>query len=211
MQVVGVVGDVRHSSLAIAPEPEIYRPVAQAFVMAMTLVVRTAGQPAAAAASVRTAVWSVDPNVAIAGMAPMTAAVRENLGRPRMMATLLLVFAAVGVAIVICGVYGVVAYSIRRREREIGIRVALGAERSAIRALVLRQGLRYGLAGLLFGVPAALAAGRLMKGLLFGIEPHDALTLAALPVVITLATLAATLIPARRAVRIEPAAVMRND
>ena len=211
MQVVGVVGDVRHASIAIAPEPEISRPVAQAFVMAMTLVVRTSGEPAAAAAAVRTAVWSVDSNVAIAGMAPMTTAVRENLGRPRMMATLLLVFAAVGVAIVVCGVYGVVAYSLKRREREIGIRVALGAERSAIRALVLRQGLRYGLTGLLFGVPAALGIGRLMEGLLYGIEPHDPATLAALCVVITLATLAATLIPAGRAVRIEPAAVMKGD
>lgn len=211
LQVVGVVGDVRHASIAIAPEPEIYRPVAQAFTMAMTLVVRTAGAPAAAGASVRAAVWSVDPNVAIAGMAPLTTAVRENLGRPRMMAALLLVFAAVGLAIVVCGVYGVVAYSVRRREREIGIRVALGAERSAIRTLVLRQGLRYGLAGLVVGVPAALAIGRLMQGLLYGIEPHDPATLAALSLVITLATLAATLIPAHRAVRVEPAAIMRGE
>jgi putative ABC transport system permease protein len=211
MQVVGVVGDVRHTSIAMAPQPEIYRPVAQAFTMAMTLVVRTGGSPAGAAAAVRSAVWSVDPNVAIAGMAPLTTAVRENLGRPRMMATLLLVFAGVGLAIVVCGVYGVVAYSVRRREREIGIRVALGAERSAIRSLVLRQGVRYGVAGLAFGVPAALAIGRLMQGLLYGIEPHDPFTLAALCATIALTTIAASLIPARRASRLSPAAVMKGD
>ena len=211
MQVVGVVGDVRHTSMAIAPEPEIYRPVAQVFMMAMTLVVRTAGSPAAAGSPVRSAVWSIDPNVAIAGMAPLTTAVRENLGRPRMMAILLLVFAAAGLVIVLCGVYGVVAYSLKRREREIGIRVALGAERSAIRALVLRQGVRYGLAGLLVGVPAALAIGRLMEGMLYGIEPHDPATLAALSAMVTLTTMVATLIPARRALGVEPAAIMRGQ
>lgn len=211
MQVVGVVGDVRHTSIAIQPEPEIYRPVAQTFMTAMTLVVRTTGLPAASAAAVRSAVWSVDPNVAIAGMAPLTSAVRENLGRPRMMATLLLVFAAVGLAIVVCGVYGVVAYSVRRREREIAIRVALGAERSVIRTLVLRQGVRYGVAGLLLGVPGALAIGRLMEGLLYGLEPHDPATFVMLSLLIAVTTVAATVLPARRAVRVEPAAIMKGE
>jgi predicted permease len=211
VEVVGVVGDVRHTSIAVAPEPEIYRPLAQTFVTAMTLVVRTAGSPAAAGAAVRAAVWSIDPNVAIAGMAPMTTAVRENLGRPRMVATLLLVFAAVGLAIVVCGVYGIVAYTVRRREREIGIRVALGAAHFAIRALVLRQGVRYVLAGLAVGVPAALAVSRLMRGLLFEIEPHDPLTVVVLCGAIAITTIAATVGPARRAVRIEPAAIMKGE
>ena len=111
-EVVGVVGDVRHTSIGVVPAPEVYRPFAQTFVTAMTLVVRTAGNPAASGAAVRAAVWSVDPDVAIAGMAPMTTAVRENLGRPRMIATLLLLFAAIGLTIVVCGVYGVVGYTV---------------------------------------------------------------------------------------------------
>ena len=209
--VVGVVGDVRHTSLAIAPEPEMYRPSAQAFAMAMTLVVRTAGSPAAAAAPVRAAVWSVDPNVAIASMGPLTAIVRENLGRPRMIAVLLFVFAAVGVAIVSCGVYGVVAYTVRRREREMGIRLALGAAPASLAALVVRQGLMYALAGCMVGAPIALTAARVMRGLLFGVHPYDPLTIGVLCAAIGLATVAATIVPARRAQRVEPAAVLKSD
>ena len=210
-EVVGVVGDVRHTSIGVVPAPEVYRPFAQTFVTAMTLVVRTAGNPAASGAAVRAAVWSVDPDVAIAGMAPMTTAVRENLGRPRMIATLLLVFAAIGLTIVVCGVYGVVGYTVRRREREIGIRVALGASQRSVRALVMGQGLRYVLAGLAVGVPAALAVSRLMRGLLYGIEPYNPVTLLALCSAIAIATLSATLGPSRRAVRIEPSALIKQD
>lgn len=208
--IVGVVADVRHRSIASPAEPEFYSPVAQAFGMAMTLVVRTDGPPAAVGASVRTAVWSVDPNVAIAGMGPMTTMVRENLGRPRMLATLLLVFAAVGSAIVICGVYGVVAYTVRRRERELGIRAALGAGRGSLHALVLRQGLRYAIASIIVGLPAALAVGRLMRGLLYGVQPHDAVTVAALCAAVVATTLLAATVPAVRAGRVDPAKVLRT-
>jgi predicted permease len=211
VQIAGVVGDVRHTSISIPPEPEIYRPVAQAFVMAMTMVVRTTGDPAAAGAAVRTALWSVDPNVALAGMAPAAAVVRDNLGRPRMLATLLLVFASVGVAIVICGVYGVVAYTVRRREREIGIRIALGAGRQAVRALILTQGAGYAAVGLAVGLPAALAVSRVMRGLLYGVEPHDPLTVVILSGAVALTTVLATLVPAARAARIEPAAIIKAD
>jgi putative ABC transport system permease protein len=207
--IVGVVGDVRHRSIALEPEPEFYTPVAQAFGMAMTLVVRTAGPPAAVGASVRAAVWSVDPNVAISGMGPMTTMVRENLGRPRMLATLLLVFAAVGSAIVVCGVYGAVAYTVRRRERELGIRAALGAGRGSLHALVLRQGLRYAAASIIVGLPAALAVGRLMRGVLYGVQPHDVLTVAALCIAVVVTTLLAATVPAVRAGRVDPATVLR--
>jgi predicted permease len=207
--IVGVVADVRHRSIASDPEPEFYSPVAQAFGMAMTLVVRTAGPPAAVGASVRAAVWSVDPNVAIAGMGPMTAMVRENLGRPRMLATLLLVFAAVGSAIVVCGVYGAVAYSVRRRERELGIRAALGAARGSLHALVLRQALRYAVAAIILGLPAALAVSRLMRGVIYGVQPHDAVTVATLCVAVVVTTLLAATVPAGRAGRVDPATVLR--
>jgi putative ABC transport system permease protein len=209
--IVGVVGDVRHTSLAMAPQPEMYRPMAQAFGMAMTLVARTTGAPASASAAVRTAVWSVDPNVAIAGMGPLTAVVRDNLARPRMMAVLLAVFAAVGLAIVLCGVYGVVAYTVRRREREMGIRLALGAGPWAVAALVLRQGLSYAVAASLLGLPLALAGARVLRGLLFGVQPHDPATLAFICVAVVSTTLAATLLPARRAGRVEPAAVLKGN
>jgi predicted permease len=208
--IVGVVADVRHKSIASEPEPAFYTPVAQAFGMAMTLVVRTAGPPAAVGASVRAAVGSVDPDVAIAGMGPMTAMVRENLGQPRMLATLLLVFAAVGSAIVVCGVYGVVAYTVRRRERELGIRAALGAARGSLHALVLGQGLWYAVAGIIVGLPAALAVGRVMRGVLYGVQPHDVVTVAALCVGVVVTTLLAATLPAVRAGRVDPATTLRG-
>lgn len=208
--IVGVVADVRHKSIASEPEPEFYTPVAQAFGTAMTLVVRTAGPPAAVGASVRAAVWSVDPNVPVAAMGPMTTMVRENLGRPRMLATLLLVFAAVGSAVVVCGVYGVVAYTVRRRERELGIRAALGAGRGTLHALVLRQGLGYAAASITVGLPAALAISRLMRGVLYGVQPHDAVTVAALCVAVVVTTLVAATVPAVRAGRVDPATVLRG-
>jgi ABC-type antimicrobial peptide transport system permease subunit len=143
-------------------------------------------------------------------MGPMTTMVRENLGRPRMLATLLLVFAAVGSAVVVCGVYGVVAYTVRRRERELGIRAALGAGRGTLHALVLRQGLGYAAASITVGLPAALAISRLMRGVLYGVQPHDAVTVAALCVAVVVTTLVAATVPAVRAGRVDPATVLRG-
>lgn len=209
--VVGVVRDVRHTSLSQPPAPELYRPVAQSFAIAAALTVRTGGSPAGAAAAVREAVWSVDRNVAIADLLPLATLLRESLGRPRLVAILLFVFAATGLAIVLSGVYGVVAYTVRRRERELGIRLALGAAPAAVGRLVLRQGMFYAAAGLAVGVPAALAGAGVMRGLVFGIEPRDATTFAGLCTLVVITTVAATIVPARRAVRVDPAAVLKTE
>jgi predicted permease len=209
--IVGIVGDVRHRALADEPEPEMYRPVAQSFAIAMALTVRTAGAPGGAAAAVREAVWSVDRNVAIADLLPLVTLLRDTLGRPRLMATLLLMFACVGLAIVMSGVYGVVAYSVRRREREMGIRLALGAAPATLRRLIVGQGVAYAIGGLVIGVPVALAAAGVMRGLLFGIQPRDPATFAGLCTLVAATTVAATLVPARRAMRIEPAGVLKSD
>jgi predicted permease len=209
--IVGVVGSVRHVAVASTPLPELYRPVAQSFALPLALVLRTASEPAAFAAAVRQAVWTVDPQVPIADMMPLATLLRDSLGKPRMTATLLLVFAAAGLAVVLSGVYGVVAYTVRRREREIGIRLALGAAPRAVGALVLRQGVFYAAAGLAAGVPVALGAGGFMRSILFGIEPRDPGTFAALCGVVAAATIAAALVPALRAQRIDPAAVLKAD
>ncbi len=209
--VVGVTGDVRHVSLSQHPDPEMYRPYAQSFVLPLALVVRTDDAPMRATASVREAVWAVDRSVAVADMMPLAVVLRESLGRPRLLATLLLVFASVGLAIVLSGVYGVVAYSVRRREREIGIRLALGAAPASVGWLVVRQGLVYAVAGLSLGVPIALALAGLLRGQLFGIGPRDPATFAGLCAVVTIATIAATLVPALRAQRADPAAVLKAE
>jgi predicted permease len=209
--VVGVVGDVRHQALSAPPSPELYVPVAQSFSIGLALVVRTTDAPLRAAPAVRQAVWSIDPEVPIAELLPLTTLLRDSLGRPRLLATLLLVFASVGLAIVLSGVYGVVAYSVRRREREMGIRLALGAAPAGVGRLVIRQGVVYAAAGLAAGAPVALAAAGAMRGLLFGVEPRDPGIVFGLCALVAGATIAATLVPAWRARRTDPAVVLRAD
>jgi predicted permease len=209
--IVGVVNGVRHAALAIEPAPEFYRPYTQSFVLPLAIVVRTTGSPTRVVAAVRQAVWSVDPSVPIADMLPLATLLRDSLGRPRLLATLLLVFASVGLAVVLCGVYGVVAYTVRRREREMGIRLALGAAPASVGRLVVRQGVGYASAGLAIGVPIALAAAGFMQGVLFGIQPRDAATFAGLSGLVSMATIAATFLPAWRARRVDPATVLRIE
>lgn len=209
--VVGVAGDVRHVSLSQQPAPEMYRPYAQSFVLPMALVMRTDDAPMRTAASVREAVWAVDRSVAIADMLPLTTLLRESLGQPRLLATLLLVFASVGLAIVLSGVYGVVAYSVRRREREMGIRLALGAAPASVGWLVVRQGVVFAVAGLTLGVPISLALSGLLRSQLFGIQPRDPATVTGLCALVAATTVAATLFPAIRAQRVDPAAVLKSE
>ncbi len=209
--IVGVVGGVRHASLSREPAPEMYRPVSQNFSTALAFVVRTSGAPASAIASIRQAVWDVDPTVPIADMMPLTMLLRESLGRPRLLATLLLVFAAVGLAIVSSGVYGVVAYSVRRREREMGIRLALGAAPVSVGGLVVRQGVLYALFGIAVGLPAALVFTGFMRSQLFAVQPRDPATIAMLCGIVTVATVTATLLPALRAQRVDPATILRTE
>jgi predicted permease len=209
--IVGIIGDVRHRALAEEPRPEMYRPVAQSFAIALAVTIRTSGPPARAVGAVREAVWSVDRDVAIADLLPLTTLLRDSLGRPRLVATLLLVFACVGLAIVMSGVYGVVAYSVRRREREMGIRLALGAAPMSVSGLVVRQGVAYALGGLAIGLPVALATTDVMRGLLFDIEPRDPVTIAGLCAAVATVTVAATLLPARQAWRVDPAMVLKGE
>jgi predicted permease len=209
--VVGVVGGVRHDSLAERPAPEFYRPLAQTLGVGVAVVAKTADAPDAVAAAVRQAVWSVNRDVPIAEMQPLAAVLGSTLGRPRLMAIVLTVFGLVGLAVVVCGVYGVAAYFVRLRQREMGIRLALGAAPAQVGRLVLGQGLGYALAGLGLGLPAALAGSALIRNLLYGTSPSDPLTFAALTAVILAATLCATLVPSLRARRVNPATVLRHS
>jgi predicted permease len=208
--VVGVVGSVRHTSLAEAPAPEFYRPLAQTLPVAVAVVARTAGRPDGVAPAVRQAVWSVNRDVPIADMQPLASVLGSTLGRPRLMAIVLTVLGLVGLAVVTCGVYGVAAYFVRLRQKEMGIRLALGAAPADVGRLVLGQGLAYALAGLGVGLPAALAASALIRNLLYGTSPADPLTFVVLSAVILAATACATLVPAMRARRVNPANVLRQ-
>jgi putative ABC transport system permease protein len=211
VEVVGVVRDVRFMSLDQPARPEMYRPLAQTFMFPMAFVVRTAGEPAAVGAAIRQAAFAVDPMIAVAEMQPLTSLIAGSLGRPRLLAWLLSVFAAVGLALGVIGVYGVVAYRVRQQQREFGIRLALGAGPDRIAQGVLSQGAMYAGAGVAVGVPLAFGLTQLMESVLFGVTTRDPLTFTALPVAIALTTLAACAIPARRAARINPVATIRGD
>ena len=210
-EIVGVIRDVRFMSLDKPATPEMYRPLAQTFMFPMAFVVRTTGNPADVASAVRHAAFAVDPTVPVAELQPLTALIASSLGRPRLLTMLLSVFAAVGLALGAIGVYGVVAYRVRQRQREFGIRLALGAGPEAIAQSVLRQGASYAAVGLVIGIPAAFALTRLMQSVIFGVSAHDPVTFVVLPAVVVVATLMACALPAHRAARVDPVTAMRAE
>jgi putative ABC transport system permease protein len=211
VEIVGVVGDVRHLGLHEPPRAEIFRPLAQTFMFPMHFVVRSSGDPAALAASVRREAYDVDPTVPVADLQPLTTLLADTLGRPRLLALLLSVFAAVGLLLSVVGLYGVVAVRVRQREREFGIRLALGAPKGSLARAVVRQGVRYAAAGVLLGLPAAFALTRFMDSVLFGVTTRDPVTFGLLPVLVTVVTVVACYLPARRAARVDPVVAMTTD
>jgi putative ABC transport system permease protein len=211
VEIVGVSGNVRHLGLNEPPAPEIYRPLTQTFMFPMAMVARTQGPPEQIAAAVRQLAFEIDPVVPVAEMQSYTTLIAGTLGRPRLVSVLLTVFAATGLALGLVGVYGVVAYRVRQREREIGIRLALGAHPSTMAKTVVAQGLWHAAAGVALGVPAAFLLSRVMSSMLFGITTHDPLTFTALPVLIVAVTTMACYLPARRAARVDPVIAIKQD
>ena len=220
VEVVGVVADVRFMALDKPSEPEMYRPLAQTFMFPMAFVVKTDGEAVSAseasarqarvALAIRQAAFAVDPAIAVAEVQPLQSLIAGTLGKPRLLAMLLSLFAAVGLSLGVIGVYGVVAYRVRQQEREFGIRLALGAGPARIARNVARQGFFYAATGLAAGVPAAFMLTRLMDSVLFGVTTHDAATFIALPVAVTMATLLACSVPAWRAARVSPMTTMKE-
>jgi putative ABC transport system permease protein len=211
VEIVGVVGDVRHRGLDRPAMPELFRPMTQTFMFPMAMIVRTQGPPEQIAAAVRHAAFEIDPVVAVAELQPYTTLIAGTLGRPRLLSVLLSVFAGAGLLLGLVGVYGVVAYRVRQREREIGIRLALGAEPSRMANGVVAQGLGHALVGLAIGLPAAFLLSRVMSTVVFGITPRDPLTYAVLPLGVLAITAIACYLPARRASRVDPVAAIRTD
>ena len=211
VQVVGVVSDVRHLGLDREPIAELFRPFLQTFMFPMAMVVRTQGPPEQIGAAVRQAAFEIDPVVPVAEMQPYTTMIADTLGRPRLVGYLLTIFAAAGLALGLVGVYGVVAYRVRQREREIGIRLALGARPTEEARRVIAQGARHAVAGVALGLPAAFLLSRVMSSLLFGVTTRDPLTFTALPILIVAVTTLACYLPARRAARVDPVTAIKQD
>ncbi|MFN2444114.1 MAG: FtsX-like permease family protein [Vicinamibacterales bacterium] len=211
VEIVGVAADVRHGGLDKPPVAELFRPLAQTFMFPMAFVVRTSGAPAGLAAAVRQTAFDIDPAIPVAEMQAYTTMVADTLGRPRLLGFLLSVFAGAGLALGLVGVYGVAAYRVRQHERDIGIRLALGAAPARIASRVLRQGLLQAAAGLALGIPVALGLTRAMESVIYGVTPDDPVTFVTLPVVILAVSAAATYFPARRAAQVDPLGAMRDE
>jgi putative ABC transport system permease protein len=209
--IVGVVGDVNHYDLEKAPDLQAYVPHAQWTDSYMQLVVRTAVDPGAFAASVRKAIREVDPALPLFKVATMPGLISDSTAQRRFTLTLIGVFAAVALLMAAIGIYGVMAYSVSLRTREIGIRVALGAQKRDVFRLVVGQGLKLAALGLSLGLIAALALARLMRSLLFGVSAADPLTFVVIALLLIVVALVACWIPARRATKVDPMIALRCD
>ena len=210
-EIVGVVRDVKQSSLQAAARPQLYTPVAQHTGSEMSVVVRTAGDPLHIVESVRAVVRELDPRQPIGNIRTMQQVLDASVARQRFTTTLLAIFSATALLLAVIGLYGVMAYTVAQRTREIGVRVALGAERSHILRTVIGQGMAYVLGGVVVGLAGAVALGRLMSSLLYGVSPTDPLTYAGVVAVLLTVAVAATWIPARRASRVDPIVALRYE
>jgi predicted permease len=206
--VVGVVEDTRDLRLDAPVEPQWYAP---AYFGTSQLVVRTAGDPARLAGAVRAALLAADPRVVVGRVEPLGAVVAASVAERRVTARLLAAFAAVAVVLAVVGLYGVISFGTARRRREFGVRTALGARPVDVRRLVLGEGLGLAAWGIAAGLVAAVPAGLLLRGLLFGVGPADPTTLAAICATLAACAVAASWAPARRAARTDPAAVLRLE
>jgi len=210
-QVVGVVGNVRAFTMESEEPPTFYMAFAQRPARRMNLVVRTEGDPLALAPLLRSAIWERDRDLAIPSMTTLDAVVGSALAQRRFVMLLLAGFSAVALVMAVVGLYGVMAYIVTQRTNEIGIRMALGAQRGDVLAMVLRQGMRLAGLGMAIGVALALAVARSIETLVYDTSPRDTATLAAIAVVLALAALAACYIPARRAARVDPMVALRYE
>ena len=211
VEIVGVVADARQEELRVAPQPTIFLANTQTPMYFARLVVRTRNDPHRLAHAVEAAIHRVDPDQAISDVQTMDEILSDSVARPRFQVVLLLVFAAIAVLLASIGVYGVVSYSVAQRTREIGIRMALGARAADVSRLVLREGLLLSCLGAAAGLAAAWASTRVLRSLLFEVTPTDPLTLGAVVCLLMAVALAATLLPARRAAKVDPMVILRYE
>ncbi len=211
LEVVGVVGDVHAGSLQKQPNPTVYIPYWQRERSLVSLIVRTSMDPASVASAVRAGIRRLDPEIPVPQFESMGEIVSASVAQRRFQLTLVLLFAAIALALASLGIYGVVSYSVAQRRGEMGIRMALGATGGDLRSLVLRQGLSPVVAGLAAGLVAAIAVGRVLSGLLFGVSVADPLTMSVVAAVLLAVAAAACYVPALRATRSDPLTALRYE
>jgi putative ABC transport system permease protein len=209
--IVGVVGDMHYRGLDGDVQPTLYASFEQTPFPWLYVMVRTTGDSSAVATSIRGIVRSVDPNLTAAGARQMTDVVAGTVAEPRFTMLLVSGFAMLALALAAVGIYGVIAYSVTQRTQEIGLRMALGAERSTVLSMVIREGLFVAAIGVGLGLAAAGLGSKLMADLLVGITPHDPTTFAGSAGVLVVVALAASYLPARRATRVDPMVALRSE
>ncbi len=214
MEIVGTVADVKQS-LASESSSEMYVPYRQADqvlpVLTMSLVVRTAGDPLAQTNSIRSVVQNIDPNQPVTAIRSMEENVAQSVSAPRFRTVLLSVFAGIALVLAAVGIFGVMAYSVAQRTRELGLRIALGASRARVLQLVLAHGVRLTLVGVTIGLVATFLLTRYVSSLLFNIPPYDPMTLVGVVAALVVISLCACYLPARRATLVNPIVALREE
>jgi len=215
-EIVGVYGDTRNRGLREPPREALLLPFTNpAFAMEwarhMTLQVRTSGPPERLAGPVRAAVATAVPSLVVYDVRTLSDVVADQVATPRLVGGLVGAFAALSLLLAALGIYGITSYGVRRRTRELGVRIALGASAARVRRMVVAQGTRLGLWGLALGLAIAWFANGMLRSALFGVEPTDPLTWAAVSALLLAVVLAASYVPARRASRIEPTEALRTE
>ena len=211
-EIVGVVADAKNQGIQEPPMPEVFVPYTVTGAFERGILVRTANDPATMLNSVRREIWAIDRNVALTLTGSLTDYLKQfSYAEPRFGLVVLGVFAAVGLALVGLGVYSVIAYTVSRQTHEIGIRMALGARRADVLSLVMRMGLRLIGLGLAAGMLVTLAVSRVLTSQLWGVSPHDPVTLCGVVAVVAIAGLCACYFPARRATRVDPMVALRHE
>jgi putative ABC transport system permease protein len=213
LTIIGVVGNTKRRTLADKPVPEFYGSYEQYLgpAVAAALVLRTFGDPRSVTASLRRAIHDFDPQQVVSNVQSMDTQVENTTAEPRFYTMLLLLFGTLALTLTVVGVYGVASYTASRRTREMGIRMALGAERSVLVSMIVRQGLGSVLAGLAAGIVGAWMAARFMAGMIYGVPARDPVSLSVAAVVLVTGAFLAYYLPARRTTGIDPATVLRHE
>jgi predicted permease len=211
LPIVGVVGDVRQTAVDESPAPRIYASVYQVFRVKVNLVIRTREDPTLMIERVEDAIRSVDPQQTFTAAFTLEDVVSEAVARPRLLTVLLGLFGGMGLILGALGIYGVLAYLVSQRTREIGVRIALGAQRQDVLSMVVTSGLRLAGMGVAIGFVGALALTRLMQGVLYGVTPYDPLTFAVVAIGLIAVAAFASWLPALRATRVDPLEALRAE
>ena len=211
VEVVGIVADIRHSGVSTPPDPCLFMPNDQQPFPFTAMVVRTLDKPAGLAQAIREQIHIVDADQGVSKIEEMQQMVSDSIARPRLEALVLTLFGAIALGLASIGLYGLTAFSVAERAREIGIRVALGASRAGVFRMILGDGLRLTLIGGIAGLVAIIGLTRFLRSLLFEIQPLDPATLVSVICVLTSVSLLACYLPARRATKADPAAVLREE